>query len=196
MSVPCPRCGRDYDVTLFAFGRTIHCTCGSRVALEPRVRSVGAETPPRFVADAMLGRLARWLRMLGFDVVWDAGISDAEIARRAFEEDRVVLTRDRSLPQEWRVPRVLVLGSDALREQLREVAADFALAAHERPFTRCTRCNEPLDEAPPESVAAEVPPRVLREQTRFARCRGCGRVYWEGSHVERIRRALDEIVRS
>jgi hypothetical protein len=143
----------------------------------------------------MLGGLARWLRLLGFDVVYDAEISHAEIARRAFEEQRVVLTRDRSLPEEWRLPRVLVLASEARVAQLREVEAAVGLAPHARPFTRCSRCNEPLEEAPPESVAADVPERVLREQTRFARCPGCRRVYWEGSHVARIRRALDEIAR-
>ena len=67
VAVPCPRCGREYDVALFGFGRTIWCTCGGRVGLGPRRRSLQVPTEGRFIADAMLGKLARWLRLLGFD---------------------------------------------------------------------------------------------------------------------------------
>ena len=110
MGVPCPRCGRSYDVTLFQFGRTIWCTCGQRVALEPRLRSA-RDAEPRFFADAMLGRLARWLRIAGFDTRHDPHVEDADLEALALEEGRAILTRDRALPQEWSVEDVLALGA-------------------------------------------------------------------------------------
>jgi uncharacterized protein with PIN domain len=187
--VRCPGCGREYDAALFAFGRTRHCTCGARVGIEPPASA--AET--RFLADAMLGRLARWLRLLGFDTAYDAAIADEDVARRALDEQRIVLTRDRALPEEWRLPRVVVLRSEATAEQLRELARHFPLRAAARPFTRCSRCNAPLEHVAADAVAAHVPPRIVATQARFLRCRGCGHVYWEGSHVARIRRALDQV---
>lgn len=195
MSVPCPRCGRDYDVALFQFGRTIDCTCGSRVSLEPRVRRLPSGGEIRFIADAMLGRLARWLRTLGCDTAFDAEISDAELARRGIEEERAILTRDRRFREQWRVPSVLVLESQAPLEQLVEVVRAFALDAESRLFSRCSRCNAVLDAAPPGEVADRIPERVLLERSRFARCPSCKRVYWEGSHTARMRRVLREALR-
>jgi hypothetical protein len=141
----------------------------------------------------MLGRLARWLRLLGFDAAYDADISDAVLARRAFEEGRVVLTRDRALPDEWRLPRVLVLESEKPSEQLRELARSFPLRGAPHLFSRCSRCNVPLEETSAEAVAAQVPHRILTGRPLFHRCPACGRIYWQGSHVERIRRALNQI---
>jgi uncharacterized protein len=192
--VRCRGCGRDYDPSLFAFGRTIDCTCGARVGVEPRAPAEkGDGDEPRFLVDAMLGRLARWLRLLGFDTAYDAAISDADVARRAFEEGRIVVTRDRALPDEWRLPRVLVIRSETPGEQLRELARVFPLRRDARPFSRCSRCNAPLESVAAEAVAAQVPARVLAGRPVFQRCGACGRVYWQGSHVERIRRALDRI---
>jgi uncharacterized protein with PIN domain len=192
MGVPCPGCGREYDVALFQFGRTFHCTCGRRVALEPRVRSVTGDAEPRFAVDAMLGRLARWLRFMGYDSTFDAAIEDEALVRQALDEDRVLLTRDRALPGEWSVPRVLVLESEALRDQLVEVTRELGLDWRARLFTRCSRCNTPLRELPGAEVAERLPPRVLREQERFASCPTCNRVYWAGSHSDRMRRVLEE----
>jgi hypothetical protein len=194
MEVRCSRCGRGYDVARFAHGRTLDCACGARVGVDPPA-TPRAAGEPRFLADAMLGRLARWLRILGFDTAYRDDWSDAELARRAFEEDRILLTRDRRLPDRWRVPRVLVLGSEGPGEQLREVARAFPRGASTRAFTRCSRCNAPLEAATRESVAAAVPPRVLRDQREFRRCPGCARVYWEGSHVARMRSVLDDLLR-
>jgi uncharacterized protein with PIN domain len=191
-AVRCPGCGREYDASSFSFGRTIDCTCGSRVGIEPPPVA-GPEGPPRFIADAMLGRLAHWLRILGFDTLFGDRMAPEEIARRAFEEGRVVLTRSRALASKWRLPRAIVLQSEALGEQLRQLEHELALAGKERPFTRCSRCNDLLEPASAESVAATVPERVRRERSRFARCPRCGRVYWEGSHVARIERWLSEL---
>lgn len=200
MAVPCPRCGREYDVTLFQFGRTIHCTCGARVGLEKRIPLEGPaaghpEEPVRLILDAMLGRLARWLRVLGYDAAYDPHIEDEELVRRALDEGRVLVTRDTRLPEEWRVAGVVVLGRDEPLGQLTELADRLGLRPEAgwraRPlFTRCTVCNAVLEPVPPEEVAEEVPERVLEGRDTFRRCPKCARIYWEGSHVERMRRTL------
>lgn len=193
MAVPCPSCGREYDVTLFEFGRTLWCTCGSRVGLERRERRL-APAPPRFFADAMLGRLARWLRLLGFDCAWEADIADEDLVRRALAEGRVVLTRDRRLPEEWRVSGLHLVEGEQIRDQLAEVIRSFDLAGSIRLLSRCSRCNEPLAPTAPVDVAARVPPRVLERHGDYSACPACGRIYWQGTHAERIRRLVDELL--
>jgi uncharacterized protein with PIN domain len=193
MAIPCPRCGRAYDVTLFEFGRTLWCTCGSRVALAPRERRLGPER--RFFADAMLGRLARWLRLLGFDCAWEPDIADARLVRRAVDEGRIVLTRDRGLPEAWRISGIHRVDSEKVRDQLAEVVRALDLAAEIRLLSRCSQCNAPLRPAAPEEVEACVPPRVLERHDAFEACPDCGRVYWEGSHTDQIRRLVDALLR-
>lgn len=194
MGVPCAGCGRQYDVALFQFGRTIHCTCGERVGVAARVRTRAPSGALRFVADAMLGRLAHWLRILGFDVAYEAHVADEDLVRRAFAEGRVILTRDRALPVQWRVEDVYLVAAETPFEQVREVVRAFALHARVQPFTRCSRCNAPLRPATREEVRAQVPPRVLAARTTFQRCDGCGRVYWHGSHTVRMERAIHRIL--
>jgi uncharacterized protein with PIN domain len=193
MGVPCPDCGRQYDVSLFSFGRTIHCTCGCRVGLEPRVQRHVSADPPRFFADAMLGRLARWLRVLGFDVAFEAEIEDADLVERATEQGRAILTRDRSLPEEWRVSDVHVISAERTFEQLREVVDAFRLRDSIRLFERCSVCNTLLVEATREEIEDEVPPRVLERQDEFRRCPGCNRIYWAGTHAERMRKVVESL---
>ena len=194
MDVTCPGCGRAYDEELFRDGRTLHCACGAVVAAGTRRRDAARRRPPRFMADAMLGRLARWLRLLGFDTAYEADIDDGDLVRRAVEQQRIILTRDRRLPEEWRVDGVLVIRTEAPPDQLREIEAAVGLAGDARPFTRCSRCNARLHDATPDEVAAAVPPRVLHHHDRFLRCPACRRVYWSGSHVDRIRRTLDRLL--
>ena len=183
-------------MALFAFGRTIHCTCGARVGVEPRRRR--AREPgrtPALAADAMLGRLARWLRLLGLDVFWEADIDDADLVQLAIEEERVLLTRDRGLVEAFRVSDVLMLRAEQPEAQLREVCAALDLERHFRPFTRCSVCNAALVEATPASVRGEVPERVFREEPRFRRCPSCARVYWRGSHTDRLLERLTAALR-
>jgi uncharacterized protein with PIN domain len=193
VAVPCRGCGREYDVTLFEFGRTIWCTCGSRVGIEPRTRGLrGVET--RFVADAMLGKLARWLRILGFDCAWDADVEDSDLVYRGVVEERIILTRDRALPEEWWVSDIHVVGAEEVRSQLVEVIRRFRLVGEIRLLTRCADCNLPLVNVAPGRVAARVPAGVRGGRERFTQCPGCERVYWEGSHTERIRRTVDRLL--
>ncbi len=195
MGVPCARCGRQYDIALFQFGRTISCTCGARVGATVRVRTAHRSDEPRFAADAMLGRLARWLRALGYDTAYERDTPDAELVRLAIVERRFILTRDRALPEEWSVDDVMLIGADAPLDQLAEVVAAFDLDRQARLFTRCTLCNHPVVEAAKENVADRVPPRVLAEYDAFWECRSCEKIYWKGSHAARMQRRLERLGR-
>jgi hypothetical protein len=195
MAVLCPRCGRAYEPARFAFGRTLSCACGARVGAEPDVEGED-DSPPRFAVDAMLGRLARWLRVLGLDATYEPDVADADLVRHAHDERRWILTRDRALPVEWRVPRIHLVAAEAPLDQLAEVVRAFALDPERLAlFARCTRCNAALVPIAREGAAGAVPPRVLRVTERFHRCPDCGRVYWEGSHVARMRRTLERLPR-
>lgn len=187
-AVPCPGCGRDYPADRFASGRALTCACGGRVGVVRRTGS-GEREPLRFAADAMLGGLARWLRALGHDTLWEAEIADPELVRRALAEERVLLTRDRALAAEWWLDSVLFLHADAPLAQLAEVARHFPLRA-DALFSRCLRCNVPLEPADEDEVRARVPPAVRARQTEFRRCPCCTRIYWEGTHTARMRREI------
>lgn len=214
MAIPCPACGREYDVTLFQFGRTITCTCGRRVGLEKRLgpEAVPGEgrpgAPPRFLADVMLGRLARWLRLVGYDAAWEADASDERLVRRALDEGRILLTRDRRLPDEWRVRNVLVVEAEDPLLQLRDVVERLELDWRRDVFTRCSRCNVALKEVDAGELEAAqgtaeagaggaggaVPAGVLERERRFRRCPACDRVYWAGDHTRRMRTRLERVL--
>lgn len=145
---------------------------------------------PKFAADRMLARLARWLRLLGADVLCDPPLGGARLLARARAEGRVTLTRDKRL----RTARnVLYIESPLFRDQIREVLARFPFDPRRDAFTRCSRCNEPFVAAGREAVVRRVPPFVYASHERFALCRRCGRVYWGATHPQRIRGELDSM---
>jgi uncharacterized protein with PIN domain len=149
----------------------------------------------RFIADAMLGKLAKWLRILGCDVAYDPDISDREIAERGLREGRIILTRDTLLirKREVRGNHFLVHG-DSYRDQLRQVVTHFAIDPEGGLFTRCVRCNEPLAEVDKDQVAGEVPQYVYETQKSFSSCARCGRIYWKATHWKEMERHLKEIL--
>jgi hypothetical protein len=148
----------------------------------------------RLIADSMLGRLAKALRMLGFDVAYDPFAEDRELIRQAREEKRVLLTRDTAIMRRRELPRHVFVESDHVAEQFAQVARELGLKLDKRAaFTRCIVCNEPLDEVTKESVRQEVPPYVYRTQERFVRCPGCGRIYWRGTHIAGMERKIEEL---
>jgi uncharacterized protein with PIN domain len=146
---------------------------------------------PRFTADAMLGRLARWLRALGYDTTYDPSIHDHELVARADAEGRTLLTRDRHLLRELRPARGVEIRSDVPLEQLKSVVDALALPPPDELFTRCLVCNTPLPPPLPEAEArALVPPKSRAIGGPVRRCPTCLRVYWPGSHARRMRAAL------
>jgi uncharacterized protein len=179
-------------------------TGGERVAVfphfaeldVPEMATAGEPLPrePRFVLDGHLGRLAAYLRAMGFDVAHDRDADDATIARIAAEEDRVVLTRDLGLLKRSIVRHGRFVRATAPREQAIEIVSRFRLADLARPFTRCLACNEPLVAATREAVAALVPDGVLGRFDEFVRCAKCDRAFWRGTHHERLSHAIEAIL--
>lgn len=153
--------------------------------------------PPRFVLDGHLGRLARYLRMLGFDCRYDRNAADDELARLSAEEGRILLTRDRGLLKRSIVRLGYLVRDDDPRRQLVEVVGRYGLAGTARPFSRCVRCNGEIEPVARSDVAERLAgePRTLRYFETFGRCAGCGSIYWQGSHFDRMSRLVEEIVR-
>lgn len=149
---------------------------------------------PRFIADAMLGRLARWLRVLGYDTVYEAHVTDADLVRQARHDGRILLTRDRALLRERQLDNALLVDNVPPLEQLRQVVRQFDLSWRERLFSRCMLCNTPLQPISLQAVTRRVPPYIRQRQQRFAQCPDCARVYWEGTHVARMRNQLHHVL--
>lgn len=141
----------------------------------------------------MLGRLARWLRVLGYDTVYDASLHDRALVELANAQDRVLLTRDRHLLRERRPRRAVEITRDAPLEQLSALVDDLGLPVPDELFLRCLVCNTLLDEVPPAEAAALLPPPARGLPGPIRRCPACGRVYWPGSHVRRMIRSLARV---
>ncbi|MDN0076253.1 Mut7-C RNAse domain-containing protein [Crenobacter sp. SG2303] len=155
------------------------------------------ETPlrrPRFIADAHLGGLAHKLRMAGFDTLYDNGYPDEDIEAIAVREHRIVLTRDRELLKRRSISHGCYVRALRPEAQLRELFLRLDLAGSVQPFTLCIECNAPLREVAREEVVERVPPGVLAQQERFITCDVCRRVFWEGSHWQRMRALLDTLI--
>jgi hypothetical protein len=148
----------------------------------------------RFVVDSMLGKLAKWLRILGFDSIYARRMEDRELITLAFREKRILLTRDRRLSRNWIVKTVLVR-SEFVEEQLCEVIKRLGLDMEKGLLSRCPLCNLPLIEIQKEEVKGRVPRFVYQTYNEFWRCDGCGRYYWEGTHWENIRKRVDGLKR-
>ncbi len=148
---------------------------------------------PAFACDAMLGTLARWLRFAGFDTSYDPDLPDPVLAAAARREGRWLLTRDRRLAA-GAGPRVILLRHGDLASQVGELRGRLALVADPgRAFTRCSRCNGALEPVEAAAVADRVPPYVAAHAGRFVLCPGCRRIYWPGTHAQRISDRIKEL---
>lgn len=148
---------------------------------------------PRFVADVHLGTLARYLRLLGFDTVYRNDHADPELARVAARQRRILLTRDVGLLKRKIVTRGHWLRAHDPEAQLEEVSSALQLGRLIKPFTRCLACNTPLTPIERVDVRDDVPPRVYRRFRKFVRCRRCRRVYWRGTHFQRLQRLVGRV---
>jgi len=152
----------------------------------PQITVIETSARPHFLCDAMLGSLARWLRLCGYDCLYlGTEPEDAELARIARREDRWLLTRDHELAAAG--PKTQMVRSESLEAQLAEVLNRHSLPPPEDlEDSRCSECNGLLKDVTAEEVATVVPPYVLESAERFRRCCGCRRVYWPGTHGEQI----------
>lgn len=147
----------------------------------------------RFVLDVHLGKLARYLRLLGFDTLYRNDYEDAELARLASEEHRILLTRDRDLLKRAVVTHGCYVRAVDPRRQIEEVMARLDLYRAIQPFQRCVRCNGPLAATPKQQVWERLPPETRRSVEAFWVCEACGQIYWEGSHMPHIRRFIQAL---
>jgi uncharacterized protein with PIN domain len=142
--------------------------------------------------DRTAGRLARWLRILGLDTEYMATCDASAIARRARQEARTVLTRNRALSERLGGHCTLLV-SEHIEEQIRQVVGEVG-SGHLAPFSRCNACNERLTSVPKESVKGRVPAYVYEHHERFSVCPVCGRYYWQGTHWHIMQREIERIV--
>ena len=140
----------------------------------------------RFILDAHLGKLAKYLRMLGFDTLYQNDYGDEEIIEQAVKEKRIILTRDKLLLQSKRVTHGYYIRATEKHEQLREVVQKFDLYSQFKSFTRCMSCNEELVQKSRDEVALLIQEDILQHFTEFYYCPACRKVYWKGSHFKRM----------
>lgn len=186
----------DFDYSLRDGDRVVVLPCsradspGPAVLLRPPL-----PREPKFVVDINLGKLARWLRLLGFDTDYRNDLTDAEIASIAACECRVVLTRDRRLLHQKIITHGYYVRSDKPEEQISEILDRFRLDGQQEPFRRCLECNGRIRPVDKEIVLDELPPKTRIHYDHFFRCDRCDRVYWKGPHYERLRGMLTQAAR-
>ncbi len=151
----------------------------------------------KFLADSSLGRLSKWLRILGYDTVYWRGEADRSFLRKAEREGRAVLTRRKDVLARQHPGLVLFVENDRVEVQIEEVLEKLDLRPEQKTlFTLCLRCNESLKEAKPEDVRPLVPDYVFRTQCEFRMCPGCGGVFWPGTHRDRAMKTMARLLES
>jgi uncharacterized protein with PIN domain len=155
---------------------------------------------PKFIVDHNVGKLARWLRMMGYDTLFFEGSDDSQMVLRALREDRIILTRDSEIMKRRVVTsgrlRIVLIDSEVPEQQMRQVMATLKLDCRFRPFTLCLECNQPLMERGREEVRNRVPPYVFKTQDQYMECPTCHRLYWRGTHWEAMTRKLEKLSKS
>jgi len=151
---------------------------------------------PRFIADSNVGKLAKWLRMMGYDIRFFNGNADSEMVAIAVAESRVILTRDRQIAERRSAAsgqlKVCLFGTSEPIEQIQQLIKLHRLKADFKPFSLCIECNMALEVIKKEQVKDRVPPYVLETQQGYMECPGCHRVYWRGSHYQAMCRRIKE----
>jgi uncharacterized protein with PIN domain len=167
-----------------------------RAGIDRRGPTPPAPTTARFLCDQMLGTLAVWLRMLGFDTTYAHELPDAALTTLASAEGRLLVTRDRALARTRAAP-VQLISARTAPGQLRELFGALGLRVQQQHlFSRCSQCNAPLEIVDKDTVRNRVPERAWAAFDRFARCPRCDQVYWQGGHYERIFAAIEEFLDS
>jgi len=181
-----------------------HLADGDRVSVYPVFESLDISPvtrlrakplrETRFILDAHLGKLAKHLRLCGFNCLFNNHYSDPEIIDIALDEGRIILTRDRAMLMNSRVTHAYWLRSQEPREQLKEVLIRFDLAAMVNLFTRCMECNKPLEEVDKKDIEERLQPGTRRYFHEFKICPGCRRIYWKGTHYQNMQKFVKNII--
>ena len=148
----------------------------------------------RFVLDTHLGRLAGYLRMLGFDTLYRNDFKDEELAQLSSGDDRILLTRDRGLLKRGEVTHGYFVRENHPRGQLVEIIQRFDLAGSVEPFKRCLRCNGLLVSVRKKDIIDSLPAKTQQYYDKYRRCQMCGRIYWRGSHYQHMQRFIAQVL--
>lgn len=148
---------------------------------------------PKFILDVHLGKLSKYLRLLGFDTFYDRTYSDDVIINISVSEGRIILTHDRGLLKNKKVTRGYWIRSMDPEEQVSEITGRFNLKNNFNPFTRCLECNELLVNIEKAEIIEDLQTNTKKYYHDFRKCPGCGRIYWEGSHYEHMKKFVDKI---
>lgn len=155
---------------------------------------VGALDVPKFIIDHNVGKLVKWLRIMGYDTRFFEGTDDADLVATALAEERVILTRDTQIEKRRVVAngrlKLILIQSDDPEQQMRQVVHTLGLDCQFGPFTRCLECNQPLMERGKPEVKDLVPPYVFQTQNQYMECPACHRIYWRGTHWQAMTRRL------
>ncbi len=148
----------------------------------------------KFLADSSLGRLSKWLRILGYDTAYYRGGADRSFLRKAEKEGRAVLTRRKDVLKRNHSGVVVFVEHDHVEDQIGEILGKLSLVPQpEIFFTICLECNTPLKEVTRDEVRSRIPDYVYQTQQEFRRCPACGRIYWPGTHRDRAMNVLKKL---
>ena len=151
---------------------------------------------PQFIVDSNVGKLAKWLRMMGYDALFFEGSSDSQMIAMAMAENRVILTRDTQIMRRRVVTngrlKAILIQSDEPEQQMRQVMDTLRLDCQFQPFSICLECNQPLVERSREQVRDQVPPYVFQTQSQYMECPACHRIYWRGTHWQAMTKTLEK----
>jgi len=164
------------------------------------IKEVGLTDNLKFIVDNNVGKLAKWLRMMGYDAVFFDGRDDAYLVAKALAEDRVILTRDTQIMKRGIITsgrlKAILINSDEPELQILQVINTLNLECQSRPFTLCLECNQPLLERSKDEVKDRVPPYVFQTQSQYMECPACHRIYWRGTHWQAMTRKLGKFKKS
>ena len=154
-------------------------------------------TELKFIVDHNVGKLATWLRTIGYDTLFFNGSDDSMMVAKAVREGRVILTRDTEIMKRRVITngrlKAVLIASEEPWQQMKQVIDTLNLNCQFRPFTRCLECNQPLVQRSPEEVKELVPPYVFKTQSQYMQCPACQRVYWQGTHWQAMKQRLQKL---
>ena len=149
----------------------------------------------KFIVDNNVGKLAKWLRMMGYDALFFDGENDSNMVATALADGRVILTRDTQVMKRRVVTngqlKAILINSDNPKQQMQQVIDTLSLDSRYKPFTMCLECNQALLEKSKEQVKDRVPPYVFQTQSQFMECIACHRIYWRGTHWQAMTKKLE-----
>ena len=156
------------------------------------------EDSPRFIVDINVGKLAKWLRMIGYDTQLFDHWDDKRLIHIAMTENRIIITRDTRMMKRRVITigelKALLISSDNPDKQIQQVIKELGLNPNFNPFSLCLECNQPLEKINKEEVQDKVPPYIYRTQSQYVECPKCHRIYWQGTHWQAMVRKLERLI--